>query len=201
LSICTYCAKDKPEDRYKQCPSCREKRRAYMRQYYADNKRVLCERVKEYRTKNSDMINEKKRRYYEQNKETVLARNTEWRNNNQAKVKAQRDKWRNENRERHRENSRQWIADNPERYREIQRHAQIRRRFIKAGLEDHYTKEEWQRLLHKYDCRCVKCGGAENIEVDHVVPLSGGGTNTIDNIQPLCRSCNAQKWVYDYDYR
>ena len=172
-----------------------------MRQYYADNKQVLCARVSKYRAKNSDVINERKRKDYERNKDKILTRNAEWRKNNPEKVKAQRDKWRNENRERHRENSRQWIVNNPERYREIQRHAQIRRRFLKAGLSEHYTEDEWKRLLHEYGCKCAKCGYDENIEIDHVISLASGGTNTIDNIQPLCRSCNAQKWTFNYDYR
>ena len=157
--------------------------------------------MNEYRARNSDIINERKRKDYERNTDKILARNAAWRAANPEKKKASNTKWRNENRERHRESSRNWIANNPERYREIQRHAQIRRRFLKAGLSEHYTEDEWNMLLHSYGCRCAKCGGKDNIEVDHVIPLIKGGQNTIDNIQPLCRSCNAQKWTYEYDWR
>ena len=31
------------------------------------------------------------------------------------------------------------------------------------------------------------------LTVDHVVPLSLGGGNGIDNIQPLCQNCNSSK--------
>ena len=172
-----------------------------MNQYYKDNKQLLCARVNEYRIRNPELIKKRKQKDYERNKDKILARNAAWRATNPEKKKASNDKWRNENRERHRENSRKWAANNPERFRELQRHAQHRRRSLKDGLFENYTEEEWGNLLHRYDCKCIRCGSSDNIEVDHVVPISKGGTNTIDNLQPLCRSCNAQKWTYDYDYR
>jgi 5-methylcytosine-specific restriction protein A len=30
-------------------------------------------------------------------------------------------------------------------------------------------------------------------EVDHITPLSEGGTNRMDNLQPLCKSCHSKK--------
>jgi 5-methylcytosine-specific restriction endonuclease McrA len=36
---------------------------------------------------------------------------------------------------------------------------------------------------------------------DHVVPLKHGGLNTIENIQPLCGSCNSRKHLKHIDYR
>jgi hypothetical protein len=41
--------------------------------------------------------------------------------------------------------------------------------------------------------RCVQCGGNVELEYDHIVPLSKGGSNTAKNIQLLCAQCNRAK--------
>ena len=41
--------------------------------------------------------------------------------------------------------------------------------------------------------KCVYCGSAENLTVDHVRPKSKGGTDTADNLVTACRPCNQAK--------
>lgn len=41
--------------------------------------------------------------------------------------------------------------------------------------------------------RCVRCGTNENLEYDHIIPLSMGGSNTARNLQLLCAMCNRSK--------
>jgi hypothetical protein len=77
-----------------------------------------------------------------------------------------------------------------------------RRRARVAGAGGSYTTAEWDALLAQYD-RCPNClrpwagipplASGVVITADHIVPLVRGGSNSIENIQPLCYSCNSRK--------
>ena len=55
--------------------------------------------------------------------------------------------------------------------------------------------------IHNRDKKCLKCGSHDNLTIDHVIPVSMGGTNHHSNLQLLCRSCNSIKGSYPEDYR
>ena len=81
--------------------------------------------------------------------------------------------------------------------------------------EDHYLKEirnktkqkkETQRkpitasLRHEVfkrdDYTCQECGNTRKetaLEVDHIIPVSQGGTDEMDNLRTLCLRCNRDK--------
>lgn len=69
----------------------------------------------------------------------------------------------------------------------------------------HHTLTEWRALCDRYQHRCLCCKKAGTpgnpITKDHVIPQSKGGVDTIDNIQPLCKSCNSRKKDKHIDYR
>jgi len=75
------------------------------------------------------------------------------------------------------------------------------RRATQHGLAEHHTHDEWIALCKKYNNRCVCCNKKTKLTLDHVVPLSLGGSDTIENIQPLCGSCNSKKHTKIVDYR
>jgi hypothetical protein len=59
-------------------------------------------------------------------------------------------------------------------------------------LHDPVTAEQRTRILTR-DGTCRRCGSAENLEVDHIVPLARRGTSEDENLQALCGPCNRQK--------
>lgn len=67
-----------------------------------------------------------------------------------------------------------------------------------------HSKEEWKEMVGFFNFVCCKCeseviGGVPT--KDHIIPPSWGGCDSIFNLQPLCRECNASKWSGVGDYR
>lgn len=71
----------------------------------------------------------------------------------------------------------------------------------KKGAKGNHTLQEWLELKKQCDYTCQICGLREPFEnqhsefltEDHIISLNKGGTDYIENIQPLCHSCNGRK--------
>ena len=60
----------------------------------------------------------------------------------------------------------------------------------------HFSKEFKQLVLDKSKNKCAKCDcclKGKKYEVDHIRPLSNGGTNELYNLQALCKACHQDK--------
>jgi 5-methylcytosine-specific restriction endonuclease McrA len=56
------------------------------------------------------------------------------------------------------------------------------------------TADQIQQRFDEFNWHCAYClKPFEDLEVEHTQPLSKGGSNTLSNIIPACRSCNARK--------
>ena len=41
--------------------------------------------------------------------------------------------------------------------------------------------------------KCARCDSVRNLEFDHLIPVSKGGSNNARNLQLLCETCNRLK--------
>lgn len=76
---------------------------------------------------------------------------------------------------------------------EERRLAKIRRRGRERGAAGSYTLKEFSLICEKQGGKCAHCKKKCKLTVDHIVPLSKGGTDFAYNLQALCSHCNTQK--------
>lgn len=79
-----------------------------------------------------------------------------------------------------------------------------KRRVLKTKNGGSHTQIEWENLVEQYNHRCLACGRHEPEIVltrDHIIPISKGGTDNIENLQPLCKNCNSKKRISCTNYR
>jgi 5-methylcytosine-specific restriction endonuclease McrA len=151
----------------------RERRRTWRK----ENPDKARESNRKYKEKNKDKIKNSRREYQIKYPERARLSCAKYRLNNPDRVKEHRLKWDRKNREKRRINSHNWRA----------------RKKSNGGS---FTLAEWEILKKQYGNRCPACRRIEpniKLTMDHVIPLSRGGSNNIENIQPLCMRCNDTK--------
>lgn len=106
-------------------------------------------------------------------------------------------RWAEKNADLVRERAREWAR----RHKDRSQVQKAKRRARMRNAQGSFTAKEWNELCGFYGHRCLACGGSGTLSVDHVMPISLGGSNDIGNIQPLCLRCNLRKGAKHIDYR
>lgn len=106
---------------------------------------------------------------------------------------ASRVKWRTANKEKERQLQKVYRKRYLERHPDSAAQHDNRRRARERNALGQHTRQEWKAKSRAIG-RCVYCGNCRvHLTRDHIVPLVKGGTDSIDNIVPACRSCNSRK--------
>ena len=130
-------------------------------------------------------------KYNIDHKEQILTRGLAWKKANPEKVYARNSAWQKANPEKASARSVAWAKANPEKST-AKWH---RRRARKLSAEGSYTGKNVKELYESQGGQCVYCGRdiSQGYHVDHVVPLSRGGSNGPENLALACPKCNCSK--------
>lgn len=175
--------------------------------YYANRERIL-EQCKQYRETHKEQIKGKSldwarrnpekrkaivRRYYEKK----IKEDPEW-----ANKKARKYYYRDP--EKARKRLREYRKERPA-WNRLQKYKR-RTRCGSGQVDKEHLDREFEGLvrdkLESQGYKCVYCGVdiRENYSLDHIIPLSKGGTNEINNIDLVCKPCNTRKGTRDKEY-
>lgn len=169
-----------------------------------------------YRGSCKQCVNDQNNTWYDQNKEEFNATTRKrYREEHRAEATERMRRWRETNPEKAREIARKSYIDNKESVSERSKtfyssrvgYSAWKRARRVERIKDNggtFTMQELKDLFDLFGNQCINpdCEGTdERLSVDHVIPIARGGQNNIENIQPLCLTCNLRKGTQIIDYR
>ena len=223
LRRCSKCRAEKPPTSFHKnsklkdgvCSRCKQ----CVREYGQANSAKIIAQTRMWQQANPDKVLLYQKNYRESHPENLpkkVAANRKWRNSltgtkkeafNQ-KCEANRAKWRAalspEEKVIYDRKRRGTVKPRKRGYRDPVMRSVHRCRYnaLKKSAPGQFTKKEWVELCNSYGNKCLACGKTGiYLSPDHVVPLSRGGSNYLENMQPLCLPCNMSKNAKTIDYR
>lgn len=187
------------------CSKCKTKKLISEFPKYLHKKKVLC-----FSSECKDCKNIRYKNYYyenlEQNRERSRKNASKQREKSKEKIYERVREWKSRNRKYCTNYNNNYDRKYPEKRKHRDSRVRFKRKLIiKRELKSHYTLQEWGYLKQSYNHTCLRCNKREpeiKLTPDHIIPLTKEfSSNSIDNIQPLCVSCNSSKNNKVIDYR
>lgn len=196
--ICSACAVAKERDEFNKdkskrdglCSTCRDCNKARAARWYVENKdAALAQRKERFQNK----------------RELELAQMCEWRLANSERKRASDAAYHAANKKKAVENALRWSRANKESVnrrnaeykkrnpQQVLDQSHRRRARKKGGAARTVSSQDISRLKSRFGGLCAYCGGGGKMTIDHVVPLSRGGSHAIGNLLPACQPCNFSK--------
>ncbi len=163
----------------------KDKKHSHNKKYREGHKAEISQK----RLLKKDILNKRKREWYQKNKKGIRIYNKKWRQSNPQYSK----EWKTKNKEKVKLWSKSWAARNKKKRVFYQQTREWRKR--NGGS---FNWGDWESLKAQYNWTCPACNKKEpeiKLTPDHIIPLSRGGMNNIENIQPLCVQCNCRKYT------
>lgn len=157
---------------------------AYKRRFYQENREKELEYARQYRELNGDRLKAEWQGAYQRRKKYF----DDYNRKNAAHIARRRALWTEANKERVKSLNAAWTKANPHRARA---NAHTRRSRTQGRLSLDIV--ERLMVLQRGRCACCSHRLGKSYEIDHIVPLALGGSNTDDNVQLLYKKCNRQK--------
>jgi 5-methylcytosine-specific restriction endonuclease McrA len=174
MKKCTKCGEEKNETEFYKnrskrggletcCKECADK---INKQYYLAKRDDIREYKRKYREANIEYILEQGRKYREANREILSKKQREYSKTEKGRI--------------------------------VEKVSQQNRRYLKrynTNPGDKLTAKQIKYLTEIYT-HCVYCDTEltpDNTHIDHVHPLSKGGSHSIDNVVLACKDCNLRK--------
>ncbi len=176
------------------------------RTYRAEHKEQVAATFKAWKKANKKRMRELNAQSSKRRREHINERRRKYRAANRAKISQENAKYYERTKEQRQVYSREWWHKNKTKavmYSNT-------RRAREANVGGKYTAEDYLKLWFHYEGKCavIECDKPPEYCLDHVMPLSRGGTNDFANLQILCKSHNSQKknrtneeWVATFNVR
>lgn len=183
MKRCTSCEQEKPTTEFGKCSKLPDGLNIYC---------LACTRVqsRKWRAANREKSRESARNTYYQDIEKTRAQRREQARQYSEQRKIYATKRRAEDYEKVISIERASRERNKEKNRPAKNaRQQIRNRIVQGSIYV-ISKKDLRRL---YGQPCSACGTMENLSIDHIIPISRGGSHSVGNMMTLCRPCNASK--------